>query len=290
MSLLTIEKINNLYGNNYDIYYTYNNNKNQFIKFIKYCYHFFISKGNIHIFIKKIVNFMKNKPSDSKFIIFFRNIVINVQTVEEFKKKGEQYYKPIMDSKVNQMRTFLKDYNIVSIMDIGTENLYFLTKLKKSFNLKLVKGINIDDGFSHYSDIEFKNLINNDKFTLYDGWNLPFKNEKYDLVVFIAVIHHMTDKNIHHLLSQLKSRTKYIYISDHDLIDRSTKSLFIFQHQFWSNTLFPSNDMTYINDTITISKLTYMMKKHNFHLEKIEKKPSFHRRFKALYVNKNLNI
>ncbi len=64
------------------------------------------------------------------------------------------------------------------ILDIGLGNGLIASQIKKEYNIK-IKGIDVID--YNESDIELK---------LFDGENIPFKDNEFDIALIIVVLHH----------------------------------------------------------------------------------------------------
>jgi hypothetical protein len=289
MNLISRNKLNKLYGNKYELYYVFNNDHKNFINFMKYCYYSFLlenKRPSYDVFIKMIIKYFKNRPSDYKFINIMRNM-IDKYTYEEVKNKEHSYYKEHIMGKAKTMKSFLDGIKINKILDIGTESAEFLNQLEKLLHARCVRGLNIETGFIHYDELTFNKLTDDPRFRLYDGENIPKDIKGLDLVTILAVVHHMTYKNIEKIIKQLSKLTKYIYIVDHDLTTESSRILYRLQHDFWWDVLFPGGEKTYINEEITLDRITNIMKKYEFELVKYNIHNSYHRRVIALYKNIN---
>jgi len=102
--------------------------------------------------------------------------------------------------------------NEKTILDVGCGSCKFSNKIQKRFNVKL-RGIDI---------VEPKEKII--KFDLFDGETIPFKDNAFDAVLFVNVLHH-TDTQNKLIKEALRVSKKSVFIKDHYYENK--KQLFI---------------------------------------------------------------
>eukprot|EP01129_Flabellula_baltica_P006241 TRINITY_DN2319_c0_g1_i1.p1 TRINITY_DN2319_c0_g1~~TRINITY_DN2319_c0_g1_i1.p1 ORF type:complete len:638 (+),score=66.82 TRINITY_DN2319_c0_g1_i1:15-1928(+) len=164
--------------------------------------------------------------------------------------KQPMYTHKSADKNLDKIKNILPIIGDVStILDIGTENSYFLDKLETLFNTKQVYGLNIDEGFCHYN----KDIHTDRRIKLYDGLHISEVFErKFDLITLFAVVHHITTIDLRHLAIELVKVSKgYVFIKDNDLTTNGRTSAFLLQHMAWE--MKSIEDISYTNDSVTMN-------------------------------------
>ena len=98
-----------------------------------------------------------------------------------------------------------KNKKKISILDFGCGSMEVSKKLKKKKFIKNIIGTDIFHYNYEEKDIKY---IQKNKF-------FQSKNNKFDLVISIDVLHHIGIENSHKILNKLSKYSKYILIKDH---------------------------------------------------------------------------
>ena len=130
--------------------------------------------------------------------------------------------------------------NDISILDVGTEDCKYIYKLEK---LGTTYGINIaTEEFTSY-------LTDKSCITIYDGVNIPYKDNTIDIVTCTMVIHHMdrpkdTLKDIYRIM---KPGGLFI-IREHDCNNEYTEIIVDAEHFMHAMIINPEYDTSYYNN------------------------------------------
>jgi hypothetical protein len=149
-----------------------------------------------------------------------------------------------------------KLYNrkIKRVLDIGTEYNETLQEISRKFRIsrKNVKGINIaeDSEFEHYTKLDTKNI------TIYDGVNIPFPDNYFDIVIASSVMHHVLPSKFDALCKDIKRVCKGIFIiKENDLTTESSKMEFHIQHELYEGVFFATKQPSHLNENFTPSDI-----------------------------------
>lgn len=101
----------------------------------------------------------------------------------------------------------IKSLNIknksITLLDVGCGDMSITNILSKKNNTLLCTGIDI-----------YPNIKKWKNYKEFDGQNIPFKDDSFDIVIFCDVLHH-TFENIGVLLKEAKRVANFIIIKDH---------------------------------------------------------------------------
>jgi hypothetical protein len=144
-----------------------------------------------------------------------------------------------------------------------------------------IQGINIDVGFCHY-DERFKENIKDSRFQLYDGKNIPFESNKFDLVTLFSVIHHIPCDEFREVSKEIARVCKgYLYLKDVDLVDEVAKIMFRIQHYVFEGVFLPGN-CSYMNWDVTKEITINSLKEAGFKVVHIKDCHNFNNTYYAL--------
>lgn len=262
------------FKNNYMFYNAYKQNKVNTDIFIKYMISRFNLSGSFNRkkfnnIQNKITNMIKKRMSDKDIYKY----LIHLKPDEESEEKN---YKKTTDTKVNKLEYFVG--KVDSILDMGTEDIKFLDSLQKIANK--VRGINIGEGFCHY---HFCDKQGDDRFQLYDGKNIPYPDESFDLLTLYSVIHHIEDDDFYTLLKDIYRVTKkYVFIKDVNLDKDFKRDLYDIQHILYEDVLYTQGE-SYRNETVTFNKTKKAFERNGFKLIKSEFLYNFNGTYYALF-------
>lgn len=229
-TLLDLTELNTIYGDSYRIYNMckkFNNKKNnEYCNLLKYI------KSNFGVALRMKTH---NRFSDGEFYIGLRdNMKFNDSQMVE--NSNNLYKTKHIVKKIDGIISYINNIdNVNSILDIGTEDVYFLELLQQRTKCDKVLGLNIAEGFEHYN----KDIYESNKIVFYDGINFPFGENEFDVVTLLAVLHHI--QNIGKFIKNLSKITKYIYIKDNDMFTDTSYDLIEIQHELYEGVLYPNN-------------------------------------------------
>lgn len=110
-----------------------------------------------------------------------------------------------------------RNFKPQKILDIGTEYESYLDSLADELKIDKhnVLGLNVEG--NHYKDSD----VGKDRIKVYDGFNIPYPDESFDIVTCIMVLHHIKGKNnIKKLLREIVRVIKkggYFVVKDHNI-------------------------------------------------------------------------
>lgn len=142
------------------------------------------------------------------------------------------------------------------ILDIGTEELSFLSEMEKAYGVRAF-GVNIKGDFSHYS-ADFYSMDTDPRFKFYDGVNIPWPDNRFGLITMLSVAHHIPPKNLPPLLAEIKRVLRpggYFFIKENNLSDQKYADAFDIQHEMYEGALYPGKP-SYRNNKMNIKIFT----------------------------------
>lgn len=156
----------------------------------------------------------------------------------EFAKNYDNSLNEILNSKVNIDSEYFAEYKIKEVYSqlkylikpkkildfgcgIGKNSIY----LSKYFNESEIYGIDVSS-----DSIEIANArnLNNCHFEVYDGENIKFENNLFDLIFISNVFHHIEHKKHLKILKKLKkklSKNGFIFMFEHNTLNPVTLNI-----------------------------------------------------------------
>ena len=257
-SLLTFDQLNESYGNAYKFYELYQKHPSNIYSVMNYIYAKF-GPFKYKINVKKILS---RKISDAKFYELLRRAYTNdLAQIDEFRKKT--YRTKQITQKIKSIdkviKDHLNDFKCVKILDIGTEDVNYILELEQITKCT-VTGLNIASGYSHYNTYE--EAVKSGKIVLYDGVNIPFKDNEFSLVTIISVLHHV--KDIDAFMKEICRVTQNIYIRDNDMSNITAKYIVDIQHELYEGVLYPGDRSPLF--VTTNKQIVELLEKNNFRI------------------------
>lgn len=179
------------------------------------------------------------------------------------------------------------------ILDIGTEYKAFLETLSEVYHTSDVRGLNIAEWDHYASEPDFSkqteqkvqrrscsscNMRDLERraspssgclpIQMYDGYNIPFADDSFDLVTVFSVLHHVC--HLEAFVKEIARVTKrYIFIKDHDIRKEETARMIEVQHAFYLYRHIDAkkgriDQMDYLNLDISLDMLKKEFEKHRF--------------------------
>jgi SAM-dependent methyltransferase len=211
------------------------NNRIKIIWDIKYYRNviFRILKGNESY---EKMNYIVKNTSDLEFYLYYHEQYKKASKLEDNKS---EYLKKIYDRHIKLIKEII-DLANKDILDIGTEDCYYINLLEKNSN-RTVNAINIKNFETYTGD---KSCI-----TFYDGVNLPFNANKFDFITIFMTIHHMSNykETLKNVYNVLKPNGKLL-IYEHDFADLITNEFINFYHFLYELILNKSFNISYYNN------------------------------------------
>jgi len=159
------------------------------------------------------------------------------------------------------------------ILDIGTEEISYLNDLEALGAMAF--GINIRSEFGHYSNFDESDK----RFLYYDGINIPFENESFDVVTIFSVIHHIPPQKLQPLLVNIfrvLKRDGIVFVKENDLSEKIVGQMFDIQHEIYEGAIFPGKPF-YRNSKQKISEIIREFERAGMTLVEEEKIENFTR-------------
>jgi SAM-dependent methyltransferase len=155
-----------------------------------------------------------NNTTDLEFYAYFHSKFKETNNFKNFDIIYKKYFAHMYELKIQELKKISKIQG--KILDIGTENDHFINCLNKLENTDAI-GINV--GFFESYSGDRNNII------IYDGINIPFADNTFDIITIQMVIHHMIDqkKTIHDAYRVLKKGGRLI-ILEHDFSNENNLS------------------------------------------------------------------
>lgn len=256
LKLLSMEQLDDLYSNKYKFYQLYQKHPLNIKSLMNYIY------ANFGPFVAEtnMQDILLNKIPDSKIYQLLRkNYTRDMNEINEFRKKRYQTKQIVQKIKsINEtIQANLKPFKCEKILDIGTEDIAYLLELEKMIHCNTT-GLNISSGYSHY--VTYDEAVKSGKIVLYDGINIPFKNNEFDLTIIISVVHHV--KDIDYFIKEVCRVSKNVYIRDNDMSNIVSKNVVDIQHELYEGVLYPGerSPLYYV----TNEQISQLFRKNNF--------------------------
>lgn len=231
--LLTISELNKLYGNTYKFYELYQMQRSNIYSVMNYIY------AKFGPFSHKINTnqILGRKISDADFYAQLRKYyTTNIDEINEFRR--QTYRSKQINQKIKSIKQVINNnlmpFTCNKILDIGTEDVNYIVELENSLKCPVI-GLNITSGYSHY--VTYNEAVESGKIVLYDGINIPFDDNEFNLVTIISVLHHVID--IEHFMQEVCRVAKNIYIRDNDMSTITSRYIVDIQHELYEGVLYP---------------------------------------------------
>lgn len=212
-----------------------------------------------------IVNIINSGVSDEEFIEKLKKIVPKMESemdsIRRGKKFGDEWYKIIKPL----------DIKYTNYLDIGCNTGSITVEFAKNLQLKKSNIFGIDLEWFTEKKIEPVSGFN---FQVYDGLNIPFEDNKFDIITCSMVLHHVDKQNI--LLSEIRRVLKkdgIFFIKEHNATDNNLENLIKLEHLLFDtlslNTKYSDFLDYYFFKGLNKDKLKLLMKEYNFKQIKI---------------------
>ena len=260
-ALWTTDQITEAYNTKYKFYNLADDN----IAF-KIAFNYIIKNFKVQMKYNEFIDFVNRRKSDAEVYNFLRQRYTS-DTNKAVEDHDEIYKSKHIVNKVKTLYDSVSKYGPFNrILDIGTEDHIFLDKVGEKFNIKMdednyVKGLNIIDGYPHYS--LYEEAVKSGKVILYDGINIPFTSAIFDMVILISVLHHV--ENIEEFLTKVCKITKSIYIKDNDMSTTQALCNRDIQHELYEGILCPSVSRSSLTK-ITNGQILGILRKNGFNV------------------------
>lgn len=236
--------------------------------------------------VSDTLNFLinvKNYP-DKNIYLFLHNLYL----------KQSKKYDPITASKDRAIKTaktiksffpYVHYTNVNNYLDIGCEDCNIPIEVGKIFSAKNVYCINIEDWESTYQLTVTANYSNKKcNFQFYDGVNIPFGDNFFNVCTILMVIHHVEKleqliKDVHRVLV----KNGYLIIKEHDANSEGLKKLIEVQHYIYDTIYFGRYIENYKVDYLSMEDLKKILIKNGFKFIKIKRLNNITKSYYAVY-------
>lgn len=298
MSLLTSSELKEKYGSSYELgsilnvpfnndeeYYTQVRKLKEFIQYslVRFSH---IQGSQIFKETDYIFNMIKNGSSDYDVYSYIKKFQIDIDP----RQREKSQYEFTTAAKVYQLKLDLYNAHvpipsIKKVLDIGTERLEFLDSIVSVLGLDtnqaIIKGINIDTGFCHYDEC-FDNNTTDPRFQKYDGINIPFTDNEFDLITMYSVVHHIPPKDFEIVAKDIyRVCNGYLHIKDVDLTSTLEQVTFRVQHYAYQGIFTPGGD-SYMNDKATILDTVKVLTSVGFKVVSLVRMNNFNKSYHIL--------
>lgn len=160
--------------------------------------------------ISKDFNYIVNNSSDLEFYAYYHNMFVASPLYKNFEINKMKYQKDLYERKFETIKSMV-DIKNKNMLDVGQEDCYYSQLFNK--NGAKMEGINVALTMNYKGD---KSCIK-----IYDGTNIPFADETFDIIVIHMVLHHVMNQwkeLLRDIYRVLKSGGTLI-IEDHDFKD-----------------------------------------------------------------------
>ena len=166
-------------------------------------------------------DFIVDNTTDLEFYAYYHHKFSLTPSYKHLEKTKAEYQKQVYEKKFATIKS-LVDITNKSVIDIGQEDCYY-SKLFRQ-NSADMSAINIQLSMGYTCD---KSCIK-----IYDGHNVPYKDNMFDVALLHMVLHHVID-NSQALLTDIHRILKpggTLVIEDHDFTDQTTNDLIDVYH------------------------------------------------------------
>lgn len=196
--------------------------------------------------IKEIYRMIKNNESDRKIINYIsKSLKIKKENTENGEDKSYDsekranrisdilsiFFSIVQKNNNNYFKYFNENLSNIKYLDVGSNTGTITVKFAKKIGLNSNNVFGIDVKSFTSQEIVPVNEFN---FQYYDGINIPFENNYFDLVTCFMVIHHV--EKLSNFLKELNRVTKIgglLYIKEHDTYSEYIEWLVYLEHLFY---------------------------------------------------------
>ncbi|AYV85691.1 MAG: uncharacterized protein Satyrvirus31_5 [Satyrvirus sp.] len=223
--------------------------------------------------VTNMYHMIKQNEPDEKIVNFIQKNRIGMEEL-----KSEPRASRISNVLFQFLKKDLKP-NIGAYLDIGCNNGLITVELGKKLNLKSsqIYGIDVED-FSGQKIIPVGGFV----FSSYDGYNIPYTDDYFDLVTCLMTLHHI--KHIDIILSEIKRVTKkhgLVLVKEHNAYSEEIDWLIFLKHLFYDvmdyNITYEEFIKTYFQKCYSKNQLVELFKKYGFELVKLSGKKFLNR-------------
>lgn len=308
MSLLTSSELKKKYGSSYELGSIlnvpfksdeeYHTQVQRLKEFIQYSLVRFSHVQGSQIFKETdyIFNMIKNGASDYDVYSYIKKFQVDMDP----RQREKSQYEFTTAAKVYQLKLDLYNAHvpipsIKKVLDIGTERLEFLDSiisvlgLDKNTDQTIIRGINIDAGFCHYDEC-FDTNTTDPRFQKYDGINIPFPDNEFDLITMYSVVHHIPPKDFEIVAKDIyRVCNGYLHIKDVDLTSTLEQVTFRVQHYAYQGIFTPGGD-SYMNDKATIMDTVKVLTSVGFRVVSLVRMNNFNKSYHILLKKEKTDI
>jgi SAM-dependent methyltransferase len=161
----------------------------------------------LHVEISQKFNVVVNSTTDLEFYAYYHNMFVKTPFYKNFDENKMKYQKELYERKFETIKNMV-NINNKYILDIGQEDGYY-SKLFNNSGAKMV-GINVNLTMNYKGD--------KSDIIIYDGVNIPFPNDTFDIILIHMVLHHVIHKWKELLIDIYRVLKKggVLIIEDHD--------------------------------------------------------------------------
>jgi len=253
-------------------------------------------KEDLHIYFKKIYPLNQNEMDEimkkddiTIYKFFFDKFSISHDREERIKLRETEQQR----SSTYKIDFLSDNFDIKNkyILDIGTEDCFYIDKLNKFCTSY---GINVEshEQYSYHSD---KSCIK-----IYDGKNIPFKDNEFDIITIYMVLHHITNiDDILYLLNDAKRVLKpngVLLLREHDFNTEFDEYYIDFIHYYYELSFnadfnekyyktYEKNYMSKYKLREILKKIGYVCTDNNFKKQKVTIPKTTSRAYYTQYKN-----
>lgn len=179
----------------------------------------------------KAVKIIKHHKKNDKIVYKKLTVLYNDFHEKETESEKNAYRKIVAATKLNHIKPFLQSYknnNYKKILDIGCEDCFQIKSIGEYLNIHDYYCLNIENwtGISYGLERKPCNL------TIYDGFNIPYKNDEFDVILLFQTLHHIEhDINIYmNDVRRILKKGGLLIIREHDCNEKYFSKLIDIEH------------------------------------------------------------
>lgn len=237
----------------------------------------------MHIDLKLMQHFANTKMNDADIYKLILTELIRNDQRKKHNTKDNKYNKynknnnhqtPYVSELERVVKDLLSDYDIKTVLDVGTGDGAKIYDINKQLNLPIenVKCIDVE-GEAYYNENEIIQASKRCTFQKYDGITIPFADNSFDLVTILMVLHHVPElTNIIAEIKRVVTIGGCVFIKEHDANENTISYLHVLHWMYCWKKLVSTTDAINLYQNYmsadTIAKLFEQagfksIKKHN---------------------------